>query len=426
MDRIAPPRPRGDRDLSRRRRGRTAAPGTGRRRNAAIVLVVLAALVLAACKPLPPVDEGPQPPSAYDPGEVITAEPTTFTLDPVFNTPTPLVDAQRLYYRTTSATGEAIGVSGTVLVPEVPWSGPGSRPLVTYAVGTRGVGDACAPSSTLANGTDYEGLFITALLLKGWAVAVTDYEGLGTDGLHTYMVGRSQGHAVLDMARAAQDVAGGGVDAASPVGIWGYSQGGASAGWAAQLEDTYAPELDVVGVVAGGVPADLGAVADFVDGGPFVAFALLAALGYDAAYPELSLESYLNADGLQLQADSEDVCLVSLDGISTFLGTAFRTIDSYTTANPLATPAWQGRLGENRLGADAPAVPVYQYHAVFDEIVPFDQAGDLRDAWCAQGVQLTWKQYWLAEHALGLVEGAPSGVAYLADRFAGVPAGTTC
>lgn len=407
--------------------GTSAHRGDGRRpRTPLLVLAVLAGLLLAACKPLPPVDEGPLPPSAYQPGEVITAEPTTFTLDPVFNTPTPLVDAQRIYYRTTSASGEAIGVSGTVLVPEVAWPGPGSRPLVSYAVGTRGVGDACAPSSTLANGTDYEGLFITALLLRGWAVAVTDYEGLGTDGVHTYMVGRSQGHAVLDMARAAKAVAGGGVGAASPVGIWGYSQGGASAGWAAELADTYAPDLDVVGVVAGGVPADLGAVAEFVDGTPFVAFALLAALGYDAAYPELSLESYLNADGRQLQADSSDVCLVSFDGIATFLGTAFRTLDSYTTVNPLGTPAWQARLAENRLGADAPDMPVYQFHAVLDEIVPFAQAEDLRDAWCARGVQLTWKQHLLAEHVLGMVEGAPGAVGFLADRFAGRPAATTC
>lgn len=424
MDRTTSSRTRHDRPSTRTRH---RPPAGGHRLPAtALVLAVLAGLVLAACKPLPPVDEGPQPPSAYDPGEVITAEPTTFTLDPVFNTPTPLVDAQRISYRTTSASGEAIGVSGTVLVPEVGWAGPGSRPVVSYAVGTRGVGDACAPSSTLANGTDYEGPFITSLLLQGWAVAITDYEGLGTEGVHTYMVGRSQGHAVLDMARAARAVAGGEVDAASPIGIWGYSQGGASAGWAAELADTYAPELDVVGVVAGGVPADLGAVADFVDGGPFVAFALLAALGYDAAYPELDLESYLNADGLQLQADSSDVCLVSFDGISTFLGTAFRSIDSYTSVNPLGTPAWQARLDENRLGADAPDMPVYQYHAVFDEIVPFGQAEELRDAWCARGAQLTWRQHWLAEHVLGIVEGAPSGVAFLADRFAGVPAGTTC
>lgn len=402
----------------------TTAGAPSRRR--LVVVALLAGLVLAACKPLPPIDPGPLPPSAYAPGQVITAEPSSFTLDPVFATPTPSVDVQRVLYRTTSATGAPIGVTGTILVPKAPWLGFGSRPLVSYAVGTRGVGDACAPSSSLANGSDYEGLFIADMLAKGWAVAVTDMEGLGTDGVHTYMVGRSQGHAVLDMARAARIAAGGGVDDDSPVGIWGYSQGGASAGWAAQLADTYAPELDIVGVVAGGVPGDLTAVADLVDGTPFVAFALLAALGYDAAYPELSLESYLNADGLALQADAQDLCLVSIDGFSQFLSTAFRTIDSYTTSNPLTTPAWQARLGENRLGADPPDMPVFQYHAAFDEIVPFDQARTVRDDWCAGGAQVTWREHLVAEHLLGMLQGAPEGMAFLTQRFAGWPVLGAC
>ena len=36
---------------------------------------------------------------------------------------------------------------------------------------------------------------------------ISDYQGLGTPGLHTYMVGPAQGHAVLDMARAAERLA---------------------------------------------------------------------------------------------------------------------------------------------------------------------------------------------------------------------------
>jgi hypothetical protein len=106
-------------------------------------------------------------------------------------------------YQSTDALGEPIAVSGTVLIPTAPWTGPGGRPLVSYAVGTRGLGDACAPSYTLSHGVDYEGSIIMSLIDEGWAVAVTDYQGSGTPGLHTYMVGPAEGHAVLDMARAA-------------------------------------------------------------------------------------------------------------------------------------------------------------------------------------------------------------------------------
>ena len=53
---------------------------------------------------------------------------------------------------------------------------------MSYVVGTRGVGDDCAPSYTLAQGADYEGLFIKAAVDQGWAVAISDYQGLGTPG----------------------------------------------------------------------------------------------------------------------------------------------------------------------------------------------------------------------------------------------------
>jgi hypothetical protein len=113
----------------------------------------------------------------------------------------PGVTARQVLYRSTDALGEPMAVSGTVLVPTAPWAGPGSRPLVSYAVGTRSLGDDSAPSYTLSQGAEYEGLFVKGLLDQGWAVAVSDYQGLGTPGLHTYLVGPAQGHAVLDMAR---------------------------------------------------------------------------------------------------------------------------------------------------------------------------------------------------------------------------------
>ena len=50
----------------------------------------------------------------------------------------------------------------------------------------------------------------------------------------------------------------------------------------------------------GGVPGDLAATAEFLDGSLAVAFALMAAIGLDAAYPELNLENYLNPRGQEL------------------------------------------------------------------------------------------------------------------------------
>jgi hypothetical protein len=230
---------------------------------------------------------------------------------------------------------------------------------------------------------------------------------------------------MLDLARAALGTRAGGLRAGSPVGIVGYSQGGGAAGWAAQLESSYAPELNVRGTAAGGVPSDLARVGEFLEGSPFAAFALMASIGFDGAYPELDLEDFLNAEGQALLDDAADTCLVSVDGIGTLLDTAFSSRHDYTHTDPLADPAWQARFAENRLGQARPAAPVLQYHGVVDEIVAFDQAADLRRAWCDRGATVTWATL-PGEHLLGMVEGFPLVVPWLQARFAGLPAVGNC
>jgi Secretory lipase len=407
------------------------APARPRRARlrAIVCLALVAAVGVTACDPPFPGDDGfyrpPAPLPSGQPGDVISARASRFTLDPLNKAPVAGVTSRQILYRSTDALGEPMAVTGTVLVPTAPWTGPGPRPLVAYAVGTRGVGDDCAPSYTLSQGADYEGFFVKSLLDQGWAVAVSDYQGLGTPGLHTYMVGPAQGHAVLDVARAAQRLPGTGLSTSTPVGLMGYSQGGGAAGWAAEMAAGYAPELRVKGSAIGGVPGDLTATADFLDGSPFVAFALMAALGLDAAYPELDLETYLNPRGQELVARSQELCLVSVDGFGTLIDVAFTHIDDYVTTNPLGTPAWQARLDGIRLGRVRPSAPVLQYHGLVDEIVPFGQAADLRRTWCNRGATVAWTAL-PAEHALGLVQGQPLAVSWLGDRFAGVPALGNC
>jgi hypothetical protein len=239
------------------------------------------------------------------------------------------------------------------------------------------------------------------------------------------MVGPAEGHAVLDMARAAQQLLGTELPKATPIGIMGYSQGGGSAGWAAELASSYAPELNVKGVAMGGVPGDLRATAEFLDGSPFVAFALMAALGLNAAYPELMLEMYLNDRGRELVMSGETACIASVDGVGTVGGTTLSRLDDYVTMNPLQTPAWQARLMDVKLGQHKPSFPVFQYHAFLDEIVPFQQAADLRRTYCDKGVDVTWSVL-PVEHALGITFGPPAAADWLAQRFAGTPTASNC
>jgi len=370
----------------------------------AIVLLILSLLAVPA--------------RAAAPGDPLTAEPTTVYLLPGRLLKVP-VKAWHLTYRSTSATGQANVVSGTLLVPKAGYP-LGRRPVIGYAPGTHGLGDQCAPSAAMSRGGEAELALVSLFLLKGFAVVVTDYEGLGTPGTHTYMAGISQGHAVLDAIRAATRVPGAGLSPSAPVAVMGYSQGGASAGWAAQLQPTYAPELRLRGVAAGGVPADLYEVATHLDGSQNFGLAAAAGVGLDAAYPELDLENDLNDRGRALLADAADDCVGDLGKLA---GLRFSDISDIDL---LAQPKWQARLAENRLGGIAPQTPVFLYHARGDETIPHRVGAALREQYCDAGVRVRWASLSAPSHVLGAVEGGPLAIEWLALRLIGIPASGNC
>jgi len=150
---------------------------------------------------------------------------------------------QIVLYRSTSFNGAVIADSGAIALPEgVPPKG--GWPIVTWAHGTTGIADQCAPSRLgVGSGSPLE----DALLARGYAVVNTDYEGLGTPGTHPYLIGVSEGRSVLDIVRAARQLYP--TELSDNVVIAGHSQGGQSAIWAAYLAPTWTPELKVKGTV---------------------------------------------------------------------------------------------------------------------------------------------------------------------------------
>ncbi|MGW0366379.1 lipase family protein [Streptomyces sp. NPDC002990] len=390
------------------------------RSTALTAVAALAALAVSAG--IPASAASADPASAADsraaarPGDVVSSAPSAF--HPLPGQPTG-TKAWKIHYRSTTADGVPNIVSGTVIVPQDGRTGP--RPLITYAVGTVGMGDSCAPSNNLPHGTSMEANLIQQLTLRGWAVVVTDYEGLGTPGVHTYTVGPSAGHAMLDAARAAQRLPDAGLSATGPVGIMGYSQGGQASSWAAELHGSYAPELAVKGTATGGVPADLIKVADFNNGSFGSGLIFMAAAGHDAAFPELDLNSYLNPAGKALIAGMKENCVA----INAIAG-SFKRISDMTTKDPLAQPDWQARLNQSKLGRTAPAAPVYQYHALADELIPYGVGHQLRSDWCAKGADLEFDTIWLGEHVSGVITQSLAVGNWLADRFAGRPTRADC
>lgn len=321
-------------------------------------------------------------------------------------------------YRSTSATGAPITVSGTVIVPR---GATASTPVVAYAPGTHGLGDTCAPSRHLEAGDETEGLLIHQYATRGYAVAVTDYEGIGTPGEHTYMAGRAEANATLDAVRAALRLPGTGLSASTKVAVVGYSQGGHAAGWAAQVAPTYAPQLNIVAYAVGAPPADLRVVADHNDGGDNAGLVLAAGYGMDVTYPELDITPYLNDAGRAAINDIKDDCTDELQ--TKYSG---KSMADYTTEDVLARPEWGARVDQQKLGGTTPRAPVLLYHSNGDEILPVRVSVALRSAWCAGGGNVTFRQTNTGGHFATAALMSPSVTSWVADRLSGSPATGNC
>jgi Secretory lipase len=158
--------------------------------------------------------------------------------------------AKRILYTSTDARWHSgiIPVSGTFYLPkgEPP---AGGWPLVSWAHGTLGVADSCAPSWTGHKPRD--ATYINRWLESGFAVVATDYQGLGGPGPHAYLIWEAEGRSVLDGIRAALGAYQGKL--ATKIFITGQSQGSGAALGATRIAPSYAPEAPLLATVATGV-----------------------------------------------------------------------------------------------------------------------------------------------------------------------------
>ena len=390
----------------------------------------LLATTLAASPATAAVEEPPRPPFYEAPatlpaaaGDVIRSERLTFLLDPL--DATSLVrNATRVLYRTTDRTGTPIAASGTVLVPNAPWVGVGSRPVIGYAPGTQGMADRCAPSRQFAEGIEYEGVVMEGLLQRGYAIAMPDYEGLGTAGVHTYMDRVSQGRATLDVVRAAQRLDGTGLSASGPVGLQGYSQGGGAAASAVELAPTYAPELRLRGAVVGAVPANLAAVATHLDGGPFSAFAFFALRGLAASY-DIDLAPYLNATGRATMDAVEQDCVFDLLD-NAFVRSETLSADGRPLSELMDEEPFGSLIAAQRIGTIRPTVPVLVSHSTLDDTIPFALGRTMAKAWCGKGANVRFSPNVAPLHVGGIVPHAAEAQLFWEARFAGLPQVSGC
>lgn len=329
-------------------------------------------------------------------------------------------DAFRFLYRSTGLKGEAIPVSSAIFIP----SGPppaGGRNIIAWAHPTFGVAPECAPSLY----PDRAGLIwnLSDMLSQGYIVVATDYPGLGTDGVHPYLIGESAGRAVLDSVRAARHLSKN--TASNRFAVWGHSEGGHAALFTGELAARYAPELMLVGVAAAAPATYL--VDLFEDDAAteqdLIAMALLSWTGLENISPATIVEPAVMPAFTQTARD----CLTSVAQFEA-LEKSEKPLQTerFLKIDPTKTEPWKGIMVRNSPGQAPAGAPVFIAQGSADTTVDPQVTKRFAKALCAQGVRVSFVELPGVSHVFAARDAAPAAIRWMNDRFRGVPAPSSC
>ncbi len=165
--------------------------------------------------------------------------------------------AWRVRYISRDVNGVAHEASGLVIAPDAAGQ---DRPIFTWCHGTTGLGDAACPSAQpdparelityfeprATQQIDFGVPGMQGFIDDGWVVCATDYQGLGTPGMHQYTVNITNARDAVYLARAARQLDAG---AGTTLGCAGWSQGGGAAAAVAELEPQDYGDLRLIGTV---------------------------------------------------------------------------------------------------------------------------------------------------------------------------------
>ncbi|WP_210756662.1 lipase family protein [Gordonia paraffinivorans] len=342
------------------------------------------------------------------------------------------VDAWQISFRSTNTRGEPIPAVATVLKPKGP-AKPGPSKLVSWQSAEDSTALYCAPSYALQQASipgaltgsadsAYEVLQITSLIGAGWSVVIPDHQGPES----AFAAGPLAGRITLDAIRGARDFSPLGLKRDLRVGLMGYSGGAIATGWAAELHESYAPELPIVGAAEGGVPADIRAMVDLANNNAASGLILAGIIGVSREYPELErfLRRHLNPLGKALLASKNPLCLTYQSALAPFLNIKGLV---NLPGDPLDYPTPRKVLGQLKMGANVPDFPMFVYQSNPDWVAPVGPVNELVRTYCADpDASVRYVRDHFSEHVSLAIEGFAPAIVWMRDRLDGKPTGVGC
>jgi acetyl esterase/lipase len=318
-------------------------------RLAAVISIVVLALLAAAA------------PAAADPGDIVSIELEQTMLPGQIDwfvgklyagylvpKASYTVDVYWVRFRSTYPDGQPAVAQAQVFVPRYVSGRQAVRVLYAFGPGSTGVIDSCRPSREHVAGIRW-GLYRAHVLShvgQGVIGVIPDYLGFGDpDRDQYYMVAQAEAAAMLDSIRATKALLAvkkvhGVTDTRNFVA--GFSQGGHAAFAAADYRESYAPELELDGVIGYGPSTDLVALfKEFPDVAPMILYTFRNLYGKDMVDPDRVL---LGKFAVNLDDDITRQCVGGMQ--------------SYYPTDPekLFRPEFAKALLEDRLAKEYPGI----------------------------------------------------------------------
>jgi acetyl esterase/lipase len=348
------------------------------------------------------------------PGALLRSEPLKDVILPAG------IRGWRILYATTVDDSTPATAVAIVFAPTDPPAGP--RPVIAWEHATTGLLQKCMPSllSASTKGVPERDRIVRA----GWVVIATDYSFAEKGGPHPYLIGEGEARAALDSVRAARRMPDLTLD--KRMVVWGYSQGGHTALWTGIVGPRYAPDLEILGVVAIAPAANIRNilamnVAMDKRFGPYLA------LSYSRFYPDITFEQALRPEALDAARQIVNLCSFVPPAEPERIEALAATFDGPALATS-SNKALQTRLEQNT--ADGPIeAPVVIAQGLSDIVVPSRATDAYVEERCSAGQRLEYWTFAGRDHFTIVQPGSPLQellIRWTAARFTNEPQATGC
>lgn len=366
--------------------------------------------------------------AAAQPGEILDSRQVT--LEDILSAPGVAwdLDAWQIAYRSNDTHGQPITAVATLIKPRGTAVSP--RKLYSVSMPENSTAGYCAPSYAMRYGAAIPSLlagqvfvplqtrFILAAVQRGLAVIVPDDEGPNS----AYSAGLLAAHITLDGIRAATHFTPLETEPGTPVALVGYSGGSTGVSRAAEMAESYAPDLNIVGIAEGGVLVDLEGALDQESGTGATGLALASVMGVASEYPELAdyLEQNASPDFRVLMKVKRPMC-------AAWQGLTLPFLNLKRGLNYQNSAVAQQVFDQENLGKSVPHIPLFIWQSRQDEYFDISYTDQLVNYYCQDPqAQVQYFRDGVPEHILAGLDGGSAAALWLFDRLNGQPASAGC